>query len=319
MKPIFLIIFLLLSVVNLSAEDLPLIEPGTRVRVFAPSYATDWLIGTFIALDANTLSLKPETRTFSSDADTLVVLSDTKTALVIPLAAVKRLEVNRGRGILGERWKLVPLLPIGQEQVDLQESPEVPLSELATQPFSVENFGLWKIAMGYGSKGAVRNEENPEQDRISVSMELFSLMLRLNFLRGLGIKTALLDFSTNFSVSPMPLYLYYPLYQKEKEIESRYGTAKVRSPYIYLFAGGSAWGQAQEYENGSCEYAHAGISAKLYVSSSSGGSGSLAETIETRVPAIHFGIQSGVAHYKDKKSQNYSVYVTFFVDLWNSR
>ena len=120
MKPTILIVFLLLSVVNLSAEDLPVIEPGTRVRVFAPSYATDWLIGTFIALDANTLSLKPETRTFSSDADTLVVLSDTKTALVIPLAAVKRLEVNRGRGILGERWELMPLLPMGQDTASLQ-------------------------------------------------------------------------------------------------------------------------------------------------------------------------------------------------------
>ena len=55
---------------------------GARVRVLAPSVASSWLVGTVVALDADTLFLMPE---------------DQITPLQLHLSSVSRVDVSRGR------------------------------------------------------------------------------------------------------------------------------------------------------------------------------------------------------------------------------
>lgn len=67
---------------NLFAQEAPPIVPGARIRVSAPSFSRDRLIGTVA----------------SKSADTLVVKVENGAApLSIPLVSITRLEVSRGK------------------------------------------------------------------------------------------------------------------------------------------------------------------------------------------------------------------------------
>ena len=67
---------------SLEAQDAPSLEPGARVRIFAPSVASNGLVGTVVGLSRETLTLQPERR---SDA------------FVVALSELTRIELSTGR------------------------------------------------------------------------------------------------------------------------------------------------------------------------------------------------------------------------------
>lgn len=77
------------SKADLTAQGKDFIEIGALIRVTAPAISTSKLIGTLVALNGDTLLLQAETPTFSNP-------------LAIPLYAITRLEVSRGKGSRGK-------------------------------------------------------------------------------------------------------------------------------------------------------------------------------------------------------------------------
>lgn len=74
---------------DLAAQEKEAIGIGERIRVAAPAISHSKLVGTLAALHGDTLFLQKENSTFPSP-------------LAIPLAAITRLEVNRGKGSRGK-------------------------------------------------------------------------------------------------------------------------------------------------------------------------------------------------------------------------
>ena len=87
-----LIILLLAPLTNLAAEE-TWIEHEARVRVMAPSFVADRLIGKLIAADADTLVMHLKARAI---------------AVTVPLDSITKFEVSRDV-LFGERWEEVPL------------------------------------------------------------------------------------------------------------------------------------------------------------------------------------------------------------------
>lgn len=92
MKPTKIIAFitalLWISRIDLAAQEKDFIGVGARIRVTAPAISTSKIVGTLIALNADTLFLQAEKSAFS-------------TPLTIPPALIARVEVNRGKGSRG--------------------------------------------------------------------------------------------------------------------------------------------------------------------------------------------------------------------------
>jgi hypothetical protein len=78
-----------ISRVELAAQGKEFIGIGERIRVIAPGISNSKLVGALAALNGDTLFLQKKNSTSPSP-------------LAIPLAAITRLEVNRGKG---SRWK----------------------------------------------------------------------------------------------------------------------------------------------------------------------------------------------------------------------
>ncbi|GEM_PF-3170165 len=72
---------------NLIAQEAPRVVPGSRIRVSAPTFSSDRLIGTVVSKSEDTLTLAPSSGT---------------ARLAIPFMVVKRLEVSRGRAARGK-------------------------------------------------------------------------------------------------------------------------------------------------------------------------------------------------------------------------
>lgn len=72
----------LAQISGLIAQEGPQIVPGTRIRVTAPTVASDRLVGTAMSLDVDTLVMKAE---------------DWAAPLTVPIASVTRLDVSRGK------------------------------------------------------------------------------------------------------------------------------------------------------------------------------------------------------------------------------
>ncbi len=113
MKRLLFVALLLIPLTDLAAQETLLVHRGTRVRVSAPSYTINRLIGSVVSLDT----------------DTLVVLNaeDQRTFFAIPLDSITKFEVSQGGGILGERWKEVSLPGVLLSWTDLavQEAPSI--------------------------------------------------------------------------------------------------------------------------------------------------------------------------------------------------
>ncbi len=80
---ISLIVFsLLVQSIDLIAQETSQVIPGSRIRVLARDTANDWIIGSLLSLDVDTLRLKS---------------GDQPHASVIHLSSITRLDVSRGR------------------------------------------------------------------------------------------------------------------------------------------------------------------------------------------------------------------------------
>ncbi len=78
---IALAVTLLLSSINLAAQEVPQVTPGTRIRVWAPPVSSEWVLGTFVTTAADTIVL---------------ALQPDGTARRIPLSAMSQIEISRG-------------------------------------------------------------------------------------------------------------------------------------------------------------------------------------------------------------------------------
>lgn len=88
-----LALLLLVPLTDLESQEVSLLNPGDHVRVWRPWPFNFWVEGTVVALRGDTLEVKDR---------------DYRNTLVLPLEVVERLEVRRGKGLLGRHWTLVP-------------------------------------------------------------------------------------------------------------------------------------------------------------------------------------------------------------------
>jgi hypothetical protein len=85
---------LLVLSVSLFAGEVSQAEPGSRLRVLVPDSTDDWIKGSLLSLDADTLMLKvrfPEGPDFRGDYREL------EAPLAIPLSTISTLEMSRDR------------------------------------------------------------------------------------------------------------------------------------------------------------------------------------------------------------------------------
>lgn len=85
----FIATLLWVSSADLAAQEKSVIDIGVLIRVTAPPISTAKLIGTRVALNGDTLLLQTENPAFSNP-------------LAIPLHAITRFEVSRGKGSRGK-------------------------------------------------------------------------------------------------------------------------------------------------------------------------------------------------------------------------
>jgi hypothetical protein len=99
------------------------------------------------------------------------------------------------------------------------------------------------------------------------------------------------------------VYAYYPVYTGRKSVRYRSAQKPVRSPFVYVFGGGSGWGDPNNYM-------HVGISAVFSTFSLSGAGGSqttyygesgagalgrmLADALMTALPVGNFELRAGL-------------------------
>lgn len=80
----------------LHAQESPVVEVGTRVRVTAATVAPDRIVATLVALDEKTMTL---------------AVGPQRTPLVVPRDGITRLEVSRGRQANVGKGMLVGAIP----------------------------------------------------------------------------------------------------------------------------------------------------------------------------------------------------------------
>ncbi len=145
---------------------------------------------------------------------------------------------------------------------------------LRTPSVLARTWGLSVVDVGVGP-GIDYKESAPGQHESSIggvfSADICTASLGFESLNGFGVRTKLYEITgivpsdrPAIIASVLPVYAYYPIYSKEKELDhyifDDFDT--VRSPFVYLFAGGSAWGHARRSAWGQRDnYAHIGISA----------------------------------------------------------
>lgn len=94
MKWLLRIALLLAPLTELAAQEVSSIEPGTRVRITAPSFAAGRLTGKLIAVDADTFTILVLQRVESGEI--------WERLFAIPREAIIKFEVRSGRTIVGE-------------------------------------------------------------------------------------------------------------------------------------------------------------------------------------------------------------------------
>lgn len=85
----FIAALLWVSGADLAAQEKSVIDIGALIRVTAPAISTSKIVGTLVALNGDTLLLQTENSAFSNP-------------WAIPLYAITRFEVSRGKGSRGK-------------------------------------------------------------------------------------------------------------------------------------------------------------------------------------------------------------------------
>ena len=175
-------------------------------------------------------------------------------------------------------------------------------------------FSPMDLELGYGGQSDVGYGKG--DPGFVGTLTLFRIAYGFSSLNNLGIGTALLEgtFASpngqeNWSVKGLPssffpIYVYYPLFSYDRRFDDAKGT-KVKSPFIYLFAGGSAW-------NDSNSYVHLGIRATLLTWNMEEMphpiNATLADLIVMMlyeaVPRMNFGVQAGIIYTSSYKVNN---------------
>ncbi len=150
----------LLVPVSLLAQEEAVVEPGAKVRVMAPSFSSQWLVGTLVEMRADSWVLEVEGR------DSL---------LALPLSSVSSLEVSRGQKTRALKGAVIGLVSgagggvlIGLLSDDGPGTyPAKDRALIAGVVFSVVG-GLTGLGIGYGIK--VDRWETVPLDRLRVSI-----------------------------------------------------------------------------------------------------------------------------------------------------
>ncbi len=185
-------------------------------------------------------------------------------------------------------------------------------SPIGTLPGASWNVFLpCQMAVGFG--GNSNTGHGSSGSGVVLSLDILSTAYGFRSLNGLGFGTALYEVvgsnagdewsSNGLPGSWFPVYAYYPIYTGRKSIQYRSDQKPVQSPFVYLFGGGSAWGESNDYM-------HVGISAVFYTFSLSGAGGSrstyygdsgsaalgklLADALMTALPVGNFELRAGL-------------------------
>ncbi|NQU05031.1 MAG: hypothetical protein HQ568_02980 [Calditrichaeota bacterium] len=141
---------------------------------------------------------------------------------------------------------------------------------------------------------------------LTILLELWSMSYSFQSLKDVGIGTSIIEIpALGFTEhdpsvgSLLPVYAYYPLYTSNpKKLHPKYDN--VRSPFVYLFVGGSKWGFGEDYF-------HLGVNAIFYTLNYKG------SLWNYFIPLWNYSIQSGIilASEVAGNDRNAAFYIAF--------